>query len=145
MLVLVTFGTSPGSQWWCGGQQANYHIHPPFNYPSLFTQPDCKNKQIKFIVCHYHSFTMFSSSKTLLEEVLYPNILQNPSNPWLSVPPSPPCRWLCRKVVLTLRPREEPPRPPTEQTLFSRHFQSAWNTDPYSSIQKIVESKEIPS
>ena len=85
-MALVTCGT-PGSQWWCGGQEGNYHIHPPFNYPSLFGQLDCKNQTNELIIIVL--LKLCSPSKTLSEEVLYPNILQNPSNPWLSVPPLP--------------------------------------------------------
>ena len=102
-----------GSWWLWGGQQANYHTRPPIQL-SLIVRPhaDCKNKQGSWIVVKFwESFSLdcLFWGFLLLRICLFSQVAsvvskyfaESPFHPWLRVPPLPPRRWLCRKVVLT--------------------------------------------
>ena len=130
-----------GSWWLWGGQQANYHTRPPIQL-SLIVRPhaDCKNKQGSWIVVKFwESFSLdcLFCSFLLLRICLFSQVAsvvskyfaESPFHPWLRVPPLPPRRWLCRKVVLTF-----------PYLIFSHLVIFFWHSlhTLYSTIKKII-------
>ena len=65
------------------------HSIIPYCSPNQIAKPNKKSSQILWWSLSWSFFKHVFFYKTFLGEVLYPNILQNPSNPWLSVPPLP--------------------------------------------------------